>query len=111
MMALFSLNVSYFFFLLSTLHIRFYFRISIEIMQTNFRVFRCIENGRVHQRAMVRTYLCASSHIIRIFSPYRIGDDIGSAFAMGLVGGSIFQAFGGYKNAAKGKKLVSEMNS
>ncbi|EGT43409.1 hypothetical protein CAEBREN_23484 [Caenorhabditis brenneri] len=38
--------------------------------------------------------------------PYRIGDDIGSAFAMGLVGGSIFQAFGGYKNAAKGKKLV-----
>ena len=40
------------------------------------------------------------------FSPYRIGDDIGSAFAMGLVGGSIFHSFTGYKNAAKGQKLV-----
>uniref|UniRef100_A0A1I7WJ10 Uncharacterized protein n=1 Tax=Heterorhabditis bacteriophora TaxID=37862 RepID=A0A1I7WJ10_HETBA len=39
--------------------------------------------------------------------PFRIGDDTGSAFAMGLVGGSIFQAFTGYKNAAKGQKLVS----
>lgn len=38
--------------------------------------------------------------------PYRIGDDLGSAFAMGLVGGSIFQAFSGYKHAAKGQKLI-----
>lgn len=38
--------------------------------------------------------------------PYRIGDDIGSAFAMGLVGGSIFHSFTGYKNAAKSQKLV-----
>ncbi|CAI5449347.1 unnamed protein product [Caenorhabditis angaria] len=38
--------------------------------------------------------------------PYRIGDDIGSAFAMGLVGGSIFQSIGGYRNAAKGQKLI-----
>ncbi|KJH40288.1 hypothetical protein DICVIV_13772 [Dictyocaulus viviparus] len=38
--------------------------------------------------------------------PYRIGDDLGSAFAMGFVGGSIFQAFSGYKHAAKGHKLL-----
>lgn len=41
-----------------------------------------------------------------LFSPYRIGDDIGSAFAMGLVGGSIFHSFGGYRSAAKGQKVV-----
>ncbi|PAV81068.1 hypothetical protein WR25_10666 [Diploscapter pachys] len=39
--------------------------------------------------------------------PYRIGDDVGSAFAMGLVGGSIFHSFGGYRNAAKNQKIVS----
>ncbi|CAJ0574580.1 unnamed protein product, partial [Mesorhabditis spiculigera] len=38
--------------------------------------------------------------------PYRIGDDIGSAFAMGLVGGSIFRSFSGYKHSATGQKLV-----
>uniref|UniRef100_A0A0K0DJ25 Mitochondrial import inner membrane translocase subunit TIM17 n=1 Tax=Angiostrongylus cantonensis TaxID=6313 RepID=A0A0K0DJ25_ANGCA len=41
--------------------------------------------------------------------PYRIGDDVGSAFAMGLVGGSIFQAFSGYKHAARGHKLLGMM--
>ncbi|VDM29877.1 unnamed protein product [Toxocara canis] len=38
-------------------------------------------------------------------NPYRIGDDIGSAYAMGLVGGSIFHSFNGFRNAAAGQKL------
>lgn len=38
-------------------------------------------------------------------SPYRIGDDIGSAYAMGLVGGSIFHSFNGFRNAATGQKI------
>ncbi|MFH4980205.1 hypothetical protein AB6A40_006914 [Gnathostoma spinigerum] len=38
--------------------------------------------------------------------PYRIGDDVGSAYAMGLVGGSIFHAFSGFKNAAVKQKLA-----
>lgn len=37
--------------------------------------------------------------------PYRIGDDIGSAYAMGLVGGSIFHSFNGFRNAAAGQKI------
>uniref|UniRef100_A0A1I7ZMP8 Mitochondrial import inner membrane translocase subunit TIM17 n=1 Tax=Steinernema glaseri TaxID=37863 RepID=A0A1I7ZMP8_9BILA len=37
--------------------------------------------------------------------PYRIGDDVGSAFAMGLIGGSFFQSVIGFRNAAKGQKL------
>ncbi|CAD5221655.1 unnamed protein product [Bursaphelenchus okinawaensis] len=39
--------------------------------------------------------------------PYRIFDDIGSAFCMGLIGGSIFHSVSAYRNAAKNKKLVS----
>uniref|UniRef100_A0AC34FCY3 Mitochondrial import inner membrane translocase subunit TIM17 n=1 Tax=Panagrolaimus sp. ES5 TaxID=591445 RepID=A0AC34FCY3_9BILA len=39
--------------------------------------------------------------------PYRIGDDIGSAFAMGLVGGSIFHSFNGYRHAPKGRLVNS----
>lgn len=39
--------------------------------------------------------------------PYRIGDDIGSAFAMGLVGGSIFHSFSGFRHAPQGQRLVS----
>ncbi|CAI4223876.1 unnamed protein product [Auanema sp. JU1783] len=42
--------------------------------------------------------------------PYRIFDDTGSAFAMGLVGGSIFHSFSGYKNAAKGRKLFGMLH-
>uniref|UniRef100_A0A914QJU1 Mitochondrial import inner membrane translocase subunit TIM17 n=1 Tax=Panagrolaimus davidi TaxID=227884 RepID=A0A914QJU1_9BILA len=39
--------------------------------------------------------------------PYRIGDDIGSAFSMGLVGGSIFHSINGYRHAPKGKIIYS----
>lgn len=42
-----------------------------------------------------------------VFSPHRIFADAGSAFAMGLVGGSIFHSFSAYKNAAKNQKLAS----
>lgn len=37
--------------------------------------------------------------------PYRIGDDTGSAYTMGLVGGSIFHAFNGFRNAAARQKI------
>lgn len=38
--------------------------------------------------------------------PYRIGDDTGSAFAMGLVGGSLFHSLSGLRHAPKGHKMV-----
>ncbi|GMT25215.1 hypothetical protein PFISCL1PPCAC_16512, partial [Pristionchus fissidentatus] len=41
--------------------------------------------------------------------PYRIGDDIGSAFSMGLVGGSIFHSFSGFRNAAQGQKMIGAL--
>lgn len=34
--------------------------------------------------------------------PYRIVDDCGGAFAMGFIGGSLFQAIKGYRNAPSG---------
>ncbi|TKR66730.1 hypothetical protein L596_022978 [Steinernema carpocapsae] len=37
--------------------------------------------------------------------PYRIVEDAGSAFAMGLIGGSLFHSFGGFKQSAQGQKL------
>lgn len=37
--------------------------------------------------------------------PYRIFDDLGSAFGMGLVGGSIFHSFSAYRNAAANQKM------
>lgn len=40
-----------------------------------------------------------------IFSPYRIFDDLGSAFGMGLIGGSIFHSFSAYRNAAANQKM------
>ncbi|CAD5216983.1 unnamed protein product [Bursaphelenchus okinawaensis] len=39
--------------------------------------------------------------------PHRIFADAGSAFAMGLVGGSIFHSFSAYKNAARNQKLAN----
>jgi len=39
--------------------------------------------------------------------PYRIFDDLGSAFALGLGGGSFFHAWSGVRNGAKGQKLLS----
>ena len=39
--------------------------------------------------------------------PYRIGDDIGSAFSMGLIGSSLFHGFKGYRNAATNQKLLT----
>jgi len=35
-------------------------------------------------------------------SPHRIYADAGSAFAMGLIGGSIFHGIKGFRNAPKG---------
>jgi len=37
--------------------------------------------------------------------PYRIFDDLGSAFGMGLVGGSIFHSVSAYRNAAANQKM------
>lgn len=44
---------------------------------------------------MCNTAACPSS-------PWRILDDCGGAFAMGCIGGSIFQSIKGFKNAPKG---------
>ena len=42
--------------------------------------------------------------------PYRIVDDCGGAFAMGSIGGGVFQAIKGFRNAPSGfsKRLVSQ---
>lgn len=41
--------------------------------------------------------------------PWRIIDDCGGAFTMGLIGGGVFQTFKGFRNAPSGlsKRLVS----
>lgn len=41
--------------------------------------------------------------------PYRIVDDCGGAFAMGCIGGGLFQAIKGFRNAPSGfnRRLVS----
>lgn len=40
--------------------------------------------------------------------PYRIVDDCGGAFAMGCIGGGVFQAIKGFRNAPSGfsRRLV-----
>lgn len=44
-------------------------------------------------------------------SPWRIGDDIGGAFSMGLVGSALFSSVRGYRNAPAGfsNRLVSAL--
>lgn len=44
--------------------------------------------------------------------PWRIIDDAGGAFSMGLVGGSVFQGIKGYRNAPSGfnRRLVSSFS-
>jgi mitochondrial import inner membrane translocase subunit TIM17 len=41
--------------------------------------------------------------------PYRIVDDCGGAFAMGCIGGGVFQAIKGFRNAPSGlsRRFVS----
>lgn len=43
--------------------------------------------------------------------PYRIVDDCGGAFAMGCIGGGVFQAIKGFRNAPSGlsKRFVSKI--
>jgi len=41
--------------------------------------------------------------------PWRIVDDCGGAFAMGLAGGSIFHAYKGFKSATPGTSRLREM--
>jgi mitochondrial import inner membrane translocase subunit TIM17 len=42
--------------------------------------------------------------------PYRIVDDCGGAFAMGCIGGGVFQAIKGFRNAPSGlsRRFVSD---
>lgn len=43
--------------------------------------------------------------------PYRIVDDCGGAFAMGCIGGGVFQAIKGFRNAPSGfsRRMVSDL--
>lgn len=43
--------------------------------------------------------------------PYRIVDDCGGAFAMGCIGGGVFQAIKGFRNAPSGlqRRFVSKI--
>lgn len=43
--------------------------------------------------------------------PWRIVDDCGGAFTMGLVGGGVFQAIKGFRNAPSGinRRMVSNL--
>lgn len=44
--------------------------------------------------------------------PYRIVDDCGGAFAMGCIGGGVFQAIKGFRNAPSGfsRRMVSRIH-
>eukprot|EP01137_Pigoraptor_chileana_P029266 Opistho-2@14273 len=43
--------------------------------------------------------------------PFRILDDFGGAFAMGLVGGSVWHSFKGYKNSPKGARFAGTISA
>lgn len=45
--------------------------------------------------------------------PYRIVDDCGGAFAMGCIGGGVFQAIKGYRNAPSGfsRRLLGSLTA
>lgn len=43
--------------------------------------------------------------------PYRILDDLGSAFAMGCLGGSVWHGFKGMRNSPRGKRLRGGFNT
>ena len=43
--------------------------------------------------------------------PYRIFDDVGSAFLIGAIGGSIWHAGKGWRNSPKGEKLRGILSS
>ena len=43
--------------------------------------------------------------------PYRIIDDVGGAFAMGSIGGSIFHGIKGARNSPRGERLVGAINT
>lgn len=45
--------------------------------------------------------------------PYRIVDDCGGAFAMGCIGGGVFQAIKGFRNAPSGfsRRMVCTLTS
>lgn len=43
--------------------------------------------------------------------PYRIHDDLGSAFTMGCVMGGVFNFFKGMKNAPQGERWRSALSS
>lgn len=45
--------------------------------------------------------------------PFRIVDDCGGAFAMGCIGGGVFQAIKGFRNAPSGlsRRFVSQFRS
>ena len=49
---------------------------------------------RIRTRDMYIIYI-----IICLFSPWRIRDDCGGAFAMGCIGGGIFSFWKGYRNS------------
>lgn len=51
-------------------------------------------------------FVLVSFVLVTFFSPYRIGDDVGGAFSLGLAGGSIFHAHSGFRNSPWGHKLV-----
>ena len=47
----------------------------------------------------IQAFTVTNFHIFILFSPWRIVEDMGAAFSMGAIGGSIFHAYKGYRNA------------
>uniref|UniRef100_A0A8C5PE71 Translocase of inner mitochondrial membrane 17B n=1 Tax=Leptobrachium leishanense TaxID=445787 RepID=A0A8C5PE71_9ANUR len=56
---------------------------------------------------------CAPIYPSKGISPWRIVDDCGGAFTMGLIGGGVFQAIKGFRNAPMGinYRLRGSMNA
>lgn len=46
---------------------------------------------------------------ISFFSPWRIVDDCGGAFTMGAIGGGIFQAVKGFRNAPSVSTVIADV--
>ncbi|CAG0915273.1 unnamed protein product [Notodromas monacha] len=67
------------------------------------RIFETIQDHRLNKQLVYGPWnnsliSCSTFHS----SPWRIVDDCGGAFAMGAIGGSVFQIFRGFRNAPSG---------
>ena len=64
----------------------------------------------IHTLFMFLSFICLPSLLNSFGSPWRIVDDCGGAFTMGAIGGGVFQAIKGFRNAPAVSSLHNDNN-